>query len=268
MPGYRINGEPKPKGRTQKMNDPANNKGPGPGGFSSYRRRQERYERLLPFFWIGVMLLIVGVGYVAYLLSRPDAPLQALDLTGTPTQAGIAALGPTDIGATAGSTTAPTAAGLPEQSVTPAPTGTPTVPAVITYVVQEGDNLFSISEQFNAPLPTLYVLNPSLTPDLLSIGDELRVPGQGAVPAATSAPAAPGLTSFVEYEVAAGDTLAGIAAQFGTTIDAIVQQNSLPSADQIREGQILIIPVAGDLGTPGTPTQTGTSPAVTITPLP
>jgi len=45
-----------------------------------------------------------------------------------------------------------------------------------------------------------------------------------------------------EYTVQAGDTLAGIAAQFGVTVDAIVQANSITDPNLILPGETLIIP--------------------------
>jgi LysM repeat protein len=47
-----------------------------------------------------------------------------------------------------------------------------------------------------------------------------------------------------EYTVQAGDTLGAIAAQFGVTVDAIVQANQLANPDIITPGDTLIIPPA------------------------
>jgi LysM repeat protein len=44
------------------------------------------------------------------------------------------------------------------------------------------------------------------------------------------------------HVVQAGENLFRIAARYGTTVDAIVAANDLPDADQIQEGQHLIIP--------------------------
>lgn len=58
--------------------------------------------------------------------------------------------------------------------------------------------------------------------------------------------------------VAEGDTLDAIAARFGTSVDALVQANGLPSPDAIEPGQELIIPVQP---TPTPPTDAATDDA-------
>jgi len=63
-------------------------------------------------------------------------------------------------------------------------------------------------------------------------------PSATAVP--TDTPAATG--GEQEYTVQAGDTLGAIAAQFGVTVDAIVQANSIADPNLIVPGETLIIP--------------------------
>ncbi len=68
------------------------------------------------------------------------------------------------------------------------------------------------------------------------------------------------------YVVAPGDTLSGIARRHNTTVDAIMELNSL-SSDLLSIGQELFIPgqSAGSPSTP-TPTATSTAPVATATP--
>ncbi len=47
-----------------------------------------------------------------------------------------------------------------------------------------------------------------------------------------------------EYTVQAGDTLGAIAAQFGVTVDAIVQANNIADPNLIVPGDTLTIPAA------------------------
>jgi LysM repeat protein len=138
---------------------------------------------------------------------------------------------------------------------------------VITYTVQSGDTLLSIAAQHGIDLATLNALNPQVTPEFLNVGDELTLPAPAGSGGDASTEAEPvGDQDAIEYTVAAGDTLAAIAARFGVTIDAIVRQNNLSSPDQIREGQTLRIPastspVSEPAATqPAIPTETGEPP--------
>lgn len=49
--------------------------------------------------------------------------------------------------------------------------------------------------------------------------------------------------TFINHIVVRGETLAGIAARYGTTWPAIAQLNNLPNPNRIYAGQILVIPV-------------------------
>jgi LysM repeat protein len=46
----------------------------------------------------------------------------------------------------------------------------------------------------------------------------------------------------LSYQVVAGDTIWGIAARFGSTVDAIIRANRLQDADSIVPGARLVIP--------------------------
>ncbi len=230
------------------------NRRSSPGGLDAYRRRQERFERMLPFFWIGVMLLVLGAGYLLYRYLAPDDPTRIASLTETsaPTEPTVEAIATTPA-------PEPTDTLLPADTATSAPTDTPAGPVVISYTVQTGDTLASIAAQFSMGLPTLTALNPEVTPEFLNIGDQLSVLSQ-VDPGPTISPGGAEAGSIIEYQVQAGDTLAAIALQYGSTVDAIVQENNLASPDQIQEGQTLRIPVA-----PGTtPQPTSAQPPATI----
>jgi LysM repeat protein len=80
----------------------------------------------------------------------------------------------------------------------------------------------------------------------------------------TTTPEALPTTPPVTYTVRPGDTLSGIAAMFGITVDDIVRNNNITDPNTLAEGQVLTIP-----GRPASPTPTpeGTpSPATTGTP--
>ena len=62
------------------------------------------------------------------------------------------------------------------------------------------------------------------------------------VPTPTMTPLAQPTAAPVKYTVSAGDTLSGIAAQFGVTVDDIVRVNNIADPNALSEGQVLTIP--------------------------
>lgn len=68
-------------------------------------------------------------------------------------------------------------------------------------------------------------------------------PTVGSTPEATPTPrptSSP--TGVITYTVQAGDTLGGIAAEFGVTVEAIVEANDIEDPSLINVGQVLVIP--------------------------
>jgi LysM repeat protein len=219
------------------MNETRHDKGSVPSVIAAYRKRQERAIRLLVISWIGVMLFVLGAGYLVYRFMSPGNTQQAEVITGTPTIMETAAPGTIAL-----SPTSATAAEVLDQTETPAASATPAGPRLISYTVQEGDTMVSIAVQHGVGLADLTALNPLVTPEFLSVGDQLAIPVQGgSIP--TSTPGSTSPQTLLEYQVVSGDTLAAIAARLGSTVDAIVRENNLASPDQIFVGQTLRIPV-------------------------
>jgi len=109
------------------------------------------------------------------------------------------------------------------------------------YKVQPGDTLGSIARANGTTVDELTALNGLADPNLLSVGQELRLPGNAAAPVSVqAAAAATGATKA--YTVEDGDTLGSIAGRFGTDIDALVRLNALADPDYLFVGQRLIVP--------------------------
>jgi LysM repeat protein len=163
-------------------------------------------------------------------------------------------------------------------STTPTITSTPTataIPATATaaapfpYTVELGDTISSIADKFDVDFIIIMILNGLNNDSVLTVGQQLIIPDPAMV-IPTPTPLPPNLPrgTEIEYLVLAGDTLAGIAAEFFSTEDAIMTANDILDPNQLFVGQLLIVPVNLVTITPGpSPTPEGTSaPQPTATP--
>lgn len=194
-------------------------------------------EKDKTFLFIGIaIILLVSVGVV--LLLRRGDPASPPPVTESPEPTLAESVLPTS---TAPATSIPTDTEIPLLTSSPVVEETPAEAGTSVYEVQEGDTLDSISRQLNVPYQTLLDLNPDIDPDLIVVGQQIRIPAAQTGGAATPVPA--GTAGLVEYEVVAGDTLLEIAQRFNTTVGAIVAQNGLENANDIQAGLVLQIPV-------------------------
>ncbi|MGO1584028.1 MAG: LysM peptidoglycan-binding domain-containing protein [Actinomycetaceae bacterium] len=118
-------------------------------------------------------------------------------------------------------------------------------PEETAYTVRRGDTLYGIAAGHATTVTALQQAN-SLSGSLILPGQRLTLPG-GAV---TAPSPASGDTTGGSYQVAAGDTLIGIARAHGTTVRELQQANGL-TGTIIRSGQTLTIPGAGSSSTAG-----------------
>lgn len=125
----------------------------------------------------------------------------------------------------------PPANGQPPTSV-PSPTATAMPPGSITYyTVQPGDNLFRIGQKFGVSWVQIAEANGLVNPNQIVAGQTLKIPVN-----------APGPTPEFTHVVKFGETIFGIAAQYGVPWLAIAEANDIPSPYVIYAGQALIIP--------------------------
>jgi LysM repeat protein len=101
-----------------------------------------------------------------------------------------------------------------------------------TYVVQKGDTLSAIAQTFGVSLPALEAANPQIpNPNLIFPGQVITVPVN---------PTPPGT-----YVVQPGDTMSGIAQNFGISLGALEAANpQIPDPNVIFPGQVLTIPAS------------------------
>jgi len=140
------------------------------------------------------------------------------------------------------------AAGPPSAAVA-AVAGAASPGGATTYTVAPGDTLYGLGRRFGVDIETLRRWNGLPADGSLRAGDRLVVAGGASE---SAAPAAPPLvpqggqaaTADTTYTVQPGDTLSGIARQFGASVAGLASRNGL-AADQIAVGQVLHVPRPG-----------------------
>lgn len=175
----------------------------------------------------------------------------------------------------------PTAVTIPATPVPAEPTPDRSQPT--TYVVQAGDVLGLIAERFDVDIAELRRIN-DLSGNLIRVGQELTIPaldGSDAVladetdggdetasgPVGSTTPSTPSPSptpvscgaNAVGHCVQSGDSLLGIASQYGVTVDALRAANPSITGDQILIGDLLTIPGQTTGGTTGGDTSGGTT---------
>ncbi len=130
------------------------------------------------------------------------------------------------------------------------------------YITKPGDTLFRIALELGVTLDALIAANNLQNPDVIHSGLRLAIPGRAPAAGPTSPAASPAPSGYGSYTVVAGDSLATIAARFGTNYIALAQLNNIANPDRIFVGQILRVP-----GAPASPS-TGANPTVTNLPPP
>lgn len=216
----------------------------------AYRKRRERITPLI-LGGLAVVLLVIGVFFVVMWFTGDNPPaMPGFLASNTPT--------PTITNTPVPPSATPTITETLEPSLTPTPEGPQ------TYIVELGDTLSSIAEQFGVDVFLLMAANDISDPDQVFVNDELIIPAADFVlPTPTALPGTLFPGQEIEYRVQPGDSLESIAAQFNSTADAIAERNEIDDPNAIGVGQILFIPV--NIATP-TPTFTPRAGQATATP--
>ena len=217
---------------------------------SSYRKKQKRGPYILG--GLAILLVIVGIVLLVVYLVGGGGFQISLFSTNTPTPTETPT--PTPVTPTATATMTPTVTETPTHTAT----STPAVP--FEYVVQEGDNCYTIAQQFfndqeiEAYLEVLLVLNNLDSRCFITPGQTILIPAPGQqLPTATPIPDDIPPGTLIEYRVRPGDSLFALAQQFNSEVDRIVQETNrfrrendlreMESESDIFVGDLLIIPL-------------------------
>ncbi|MDO4548475.1 MAG: LysM peptidoglycan-binding domain-containing protein [Clostridia bacterium] len=100
----------------------------------------------------------------------------------------------------------------------------------IEHTIARGETLTSIARRYGTTVQELVRLNRITNPDLIYAGETIRVP------------ASSGTRS---YTIRRGDTLSGIAQQYGTTVNELIRLNDISNPDLIYAGDTILIPASG-----------------------
>ncbi|MEO5284342.1 LysM peptidoglycan-binding domain-containing protein [Limosilactobacillus allomucosae] len=108
-----------------------------------------------------------------------------------------------------------------------------------TYTVKAGDTLSAIASRYSTSSSTLASLNSLSNPNLIYVGQVLKVSSNASTNSSTSSSANSTVTTAASYTVKAGDTLSAIAAKYGTTYQALASANSISNPNDIYVGQVI-----------------------------
>lgn len=124
------------------------------------------------------------------------------------------------------------------------------------YTILSGDTMGSLAAKFGLPTATLLSANGLGWSSIIYPGQSIVVPGTGteapqagpiaAAPVSSVAPIAAPSTCVVK----SGDTITGIAARYGVTVQSLLTANGLVLSSLIFSGHTLIIPAGGPANAP------------------
>jgi hypothetical protein len=170
--------------------------------------------------------------------SLTPAPTNTPTLTATPTKVSTATPRPT---ATPTHTPTPTATHTPTPTFTPTatathtPTPTATPTATLTPTATYTPSSTPTVTLTPTPSATLtFTPYPTLTPSITPFGGDR-----------TATPSASGCLipeDWIKYVIQSGDTMFGLALQFGMSVDELATANCITHPDNITAGQILYVP--------------------------
>jgi len=105
-----------------------------------------------------------------------------------------------------------------------------------SYKVVSGDTLSGIAKKFNTTLQELVRINGITNPDLIRVGQIIKVPNSNSNVNTFSSSTPSYSSSTDSYKVVSGDTLSSIAQKFHTTYQELARINGITNPNLIRVG--------------------------------
>jgi LysM repeat protein len=133
---------------------------------------------------------------------------------------------PTPVSGTEPTVTDPTAV--------PAPSDLPT-----NHTVQDGETLFSISQQYGVSAEEIAAANNITTSSTLTVGQVLVI---GTTPSVVVDPVPPTSGGEQTHTVQPGENLFRISLRYGKTVDEVAAYNGIANPHYIYPGQVIRIP--------------------------
>ena len=108
-----------------------------------------------------------------------------------------------------------------------------------TYVVEPGDTLFGIAQQFGLTLEALQRANPDVSAEALQIGQVLIIPGLAEVAG-----------QLGTHRLEPGESLGSLALRFGLQRETLIRLNRLVNPDRLYINQPIVLVDPADAGAP------------------
>ncbi|HYI31905.1 MAG TPA: LysM peptidoglycan-binding domain-containing protein [Glaciibacter sp.] len=144
---------------------------------------------------------------------------------------------------------------------TAAPATQPVAAELTRHTVVSGDTISGIAGAHGVPVAAVLSANGLGASSVIYPGQAIVIPSAGSVPAAI-APVAPAARSAgTTHTIESGDTISGVAAAAGISVQALLDANGLGWSSIIYPGQVLTVPSPN-----AAPAAAVMTPAVYVTP--
>ncbi len=113
------------------------------------------------------------------------------------------------------------------------------------HTAAAGDTLLAIAIRYDVTVTAIRQASDLADADPLSVGRTLCIPGEAADPSSQPRAVSAPLTRGERHVVKGGDTLSGIALNYGVPLEVLARSNYLTDIDLLPVGQVLCIPRLG-----------------------